>query len=744
MLGLALPALARSNMSLLGQRSYADDLNDIWGYVDGSTEYALVGTTDGTSIVDVSNPASPVEVQFVDGVNSIWRDLKTWGQYAYATNESGGGLQIIDLSGLPSAAPSSNWFGGTLPGGGSLSFSTAHNVFVDENGVGYIIGANYGSGGAIMVDLAANPTNPPILGVYNANYCHDIYVRNDVMYTAEIYTGRFGIVDISNKANPVVLATQSTPNTFTHNVWLSDDGNTLYTTDETNGAGVAAYDISDITDINFLDIVYSSQSGAVPHNTFVNGDYLVTSHYKDGVTIIDASNPASMVETGYYDTSPFSGGGFDGCWGVYPYLPSGNIIASDQQEGLFILSANYSPASTLSGTVTDASTGAPLFGANVSIIGVGSTTTNLFGQYSLSVPGSGSYDVQFAASGYSPSLVSGVAISGSSILDQALTPGGGGSCLSYCPISGNTVDEWIASVQIGGLFNASGDNGGYADFGGTFGGSFAPGSSNPVVLTPGFAGTTYNEYWQIWIDLNQDGDFADAGELVFDAGSATSSTVSGSMNIPASALTGFTGMRVQMNFNAAGPDCGELTFGETEDYCIEISGAVPTCSAPSNPVVNSISANSVTLGWDAVPGAIGYQAQGRKAGVGSYRPRNTGTNSLTVNVKPAISYEWQVRVQCADGSISPFTAVNIFTTPSLKATTPSAKAYPNPTRDRIRIEGLPDNANWQLVDGTGRILEMGLYAQPFVLQLGQRAAGHYTLIWNDRSESGQLPIQIQR
>lgn len=743
-LGMAIPSFAQSNMSLLGQRSYSDDLNDIWGYVDGSTEYALVGTTDGTSIVDISNPASPVEVQFIDGVNSVWRDMKTWGQYAYTVNESGGGLQIINLSALPGSAPASNWSGGSIPGGGSLSFSTAHNLFIDENGVGYIVGANYGSGGAIMVDLDANPTNPPILGVYNANYCHDIYVRNDIMYTAEIYTGRFGIVDISNKANPVVLATQSTPNTFTHNVWLSDDGNTLYTTDETNGAGVASYDISDVTDIDYLDIVYSSQSGAVPHNTFVLGDYLITSHYKDGVTIIDASNPATMVETGYYDTSPLSGGGFDGCWGVYPYLPSGNIIASDQQEGLFILSANLTPASTLSGTVTDATTGAPIFGANVAIAGVGSTSTNIFGQYNLAVGGAGIYTVQFAASGYSPSIVSGVSISGSSTLDQVLTPGGGGSCLSYCSIAGNTVDEWIESVQIGGLFNSSGDNGGYADFGGTFGGSFAAGSSNAVTLTPGFESTTYAEYWQIWVDLNQDGDFADAGELVFDAGSATSSVVTGSMNIPSGASTGLTGMRVQMNYNAAGPDCGTLTYGETEDYCIEITGAGGGCTAPANPGVTSIAPNSVTLGWDAVPGAIGYQAQGRKAGVGSYRPKNTFTNSLTVNVKPATSYEWQVRVMCSDGSVSPFTAVQDFTTPSIKTSTPSAKAFPNPATDHIRITGLPDGAQWQLIDGMGRVLEAGTYTAAFDLALSQRPAGHYLLIWNNRSETQRLPIQVQR
>jgi choice-of-anchor B domain-containing protein len=745
-LALGGPALrAQVNTSLLGQLSYSPNLNDIWGYAAGGKEYALVGTTSGTSIVDVTNPAAPVEVVNVNGVNSIWRDLKTWGSYAYAVNEGGGGLQVINLANLPSSAPATTWTGGPLPGGGSLSFSTAHNLFIDENGIGYIIGANFGAGGAIMVDLAANPTNPPIVGVYNANYCHDLFVRNDVMYTAEIYTGRFAIVDVSNKANPVVLATQSTPNNFTHNVWLSDDGNTLYTTDETNGAGVAAYDISDPTDITFLDIVYSSLSGAVPHNTFVVGDFLVTSQYKDGVTIVDASNPANLVQTGSYDTSPLSGGGFDGCWGVYPYLPSGIVLASDQQQGLFVIDVTYAGAATLSGTVTDAGTGAPIFGASVAASGVGSTSTNLFGQYSLAVPGPGSYSVTVAAAGYDPQTVP-VTVSGSTTLDVALNPGsGGGACPGYCVPSGNTVDEWISSVSIGGLINNSGDNGGYADFGSAFGGSYPAGGSVAVSLTPGYAGVAYDEYWRIWIDANRDGDFNDAGELVFDAGSATNATVSGTMTIPAGAATGFTGMRVQMKFFGAGNPCENLSYGEVEDYCIEITGGGGgTCSAPTNPTVLSLSATSATVGWDAVPGALGYQAQGRKGASGAFRVRNTSTNSTTVPVKPSTNYQWQVRVQCADGSISPYTALQAFSTPALRPERPSAKAWPNPSAGAFRVAGLPDGAAWRLIDGSGRVLAAGTANGTLDLDLGGRPAGLYQLAWTDAGGGGRLPLQVAR
>ena len=70
----------------------------------------------------------------------------------------------------------------------------------------------------------------------------------------------------------------------------------------------------------------------------IASSYLVTSYYTSGVTVIDASNPYNLQEVAFFDTSPnYSGSEFEGCWGAYPYLPSGLILASDQQTGLHIL-----------------------------------------------------------------------------------------------------------------------------------------------------------------------------------------------------------------------------------------------------------------------------------------------------------------------------------------------------------------------------------------------------------------------
>ena len=741
------PSFAQLNTTLLGSLSYGPNLNDIWGYAAGGKEYALVGTTQGTSIVDVTNPTAPVEVVNVPGANSVWRDLKTWGSYAYATNESGSGMQIIDLSSLPGSAPSANWTGGPLPGGGSLSFSSAHNIFIDENGLGYIVGANYGVGGAIIIDIAANPTNPPILGVYNTNYCHDVYVRNNIMYTAEIYAGQFGVVDVTNPASPNVLATQSTPNNFTHNTWLSDDGNTLFTTDETNGASVTSYDISDLTDINQLDRFFSSTSGAVPHNTFVVNDWVVTSNYKDGVVVTDVSDPSAMVEVANYDTSPLSGGGFDGCWGVYPYLPSGIVLASDQQEGLFIIQVNYTYGSKLQGQVTDASTGGPLFGATVSIAGGASGTTNLFGQYTVGVPSAGSYDVTFSAPGYTSETISAVAIGpGTTTLNEDLVGFPGASdCLGYCPAQGNTTeDEWISSITIGPLTNNSGDNGGYANFVGLFTPVYNAGNTYSCSFTPDFAGTTFNEYWQVWIDLNNDGDYDDAGEEVYNSGSASSSVTTGSLTIPSTANIGYTGMRVIMKYASAASQCGSFTYGEVEDYCIEITSGGGSCTAPSNPTVMALAATSVTVGWDAVPGALQYQAQGRRAGTTAFKAKATPVNSLTVNVQSGNTYEWQVRVQCSDGTVSPWTALNSFTTPIPKPGEFEATLYPNPASSFVRVSGLPVDASWTLVNSAGQVMRSGKIAGSFAdVPVIDLASGFYNFVWTAEGAQGSLRVIVE-
>ena len=98
-------AQSQTNLNLLGDLQYPQqrvDCSDIWGYVDASgNEYAIVGNQTRTSIVDVSDPTSPVEIFYSAGDQTIWRDMKVWGTTAYITNEGGSGLKIIDLSNLP-------------------------------------------------------------------------------------------------------------------------------------------------------------------------------------------------------------------------------------------------------------------------------------------------------------------------------------------------------------------------------------------------------------------------------------------------------------------------------------------------------------------------------------------------------------------------------------------------------------------------------------------------------------------
>ncbi len=286
--------------------------NDIWGYTapDG-TEYALVGLVNGVSIVSIADPENPVEVHYISGVNIGWRDLKTWDSYAYIVNESasGGGLLIIDLSGLTTDPVTSSIT--TYNTDFGIGYTDSHNIFIDEFGKAYLFGATCSSNipgttttaGTLIVDVASNPSNPTYIGAYpryniisgKDTYVHDGYARGDTLYTSHIYDGTFGVVDVSGIAslpNGVitaneVLALQPTPGDFTHACWVSDDGNILVAVDEVGGntgLGINTYDISDLSNIVYLDNIESFPgTNVTPHNVFIKGDYIVASYYTSGL-----------------------------------------------------------------------------------------------------------------------------------------------------------------------------------------------------------------------------------------------------------------------------------------------------------------------------------------------------------------------------------------------------------------------------------------------------------------------------
>jgi len=373
------------------------ELNDIWGWVDSAgNEYAIVGMNDGTSIIDLSDPLSPQEVLFVPGMNSIWRDIKTYGNYAYITTEAMNGLLIIDLSNLPDSANTNTYL---YTGPTNAQWHRAHNIYIDDRGYAYIFGANRGLGGAIILDLNQDPTQPVEVADINNWYVHDGMVKGDTLFLANGNNSLFSIWDVSNPSTPVLIAQNPTVGYYSHNIWSSDDGNYVYTTEEDNGGHLSEFNITDLNNIDLTDKIQAEPgNNTMPHNAFYINDYIVNSYYTTGIQIFDVKSKGNIVNVGHFDTSPnFYGPGSYGCWGVYPFLPSGIIIASDIENGFFVLDPDYKRAAYLEGIITDASSNTFLSGVTVEIINSNNNTlSNVGGEFKLGTLNSGTYSVVFS------------------------------------------------------------------------------------------------------------------------------------------------------------------------------------------------------------------------------------------------------------------------------------------------------------------------------------------------------------
>ncbi|HEB51799.1 MAG TPA: choice-of-anchor B family protein, partial [bacterium] len=318
------------NCALLGTFSNHGPFNDVWGYTaPNGDEYALLLTTTGTVVVDVTNPATPIERGWFPWSSSTWRDCRTYGHYAYVVTEATSGFQIIDLSN-PNAPTQVGFFGTSVT-------THAHNVCIDE-GAGrlYLVGTNVGTP---VWDLTSNPANPTYLGIAfgsgSSNYYHDLSVENGYFYGAMIYNGDLRIADVSTFP-PTVLSDTPTPGSFTHNAWPNAAGTLCVTTDEVAGGMIKLFDITNKSNPIPLG-QFTPNPVSTPHNAFIVGDKVHCSWYTEGYRCIDISDPNNPVEVASYDTWPGSSGGYNGCWGCYPFLPSGNILVSDRSTGLYIV-----------------------------------------------------------------------------------------------------------------------------------------------------------------------------------------------------------------------------------------------------------------------------------------------------------------------------------------------------------------------------------------------------------------------
>lgn len=374
-----------NNMSLLAHIPVSDfptnsaGANDIWGHVDLNTmkEYALIGLRRGVALVDLSDPVNPVIINAIQGQSTTWRDIKVlqyfntdshkWEAYAYATADSASeGLTIMNLS---------NPDDGLVLAKRDITDAEAHNLYISNVDYGlnirnsaavpqvHILGAS-NFGGAMRSYSLSDPANPSASfvpsGATRNDYAHDassLLVNDERAERDCVNTTSAGCTvmldfnerslrlwDHSNLKSVVELSSVSYPNAeYTHSGWWSEDRQYVILHDELDernrglNTTVHIFDISDLNEPTLVS-TWLGPTRAIDHNGFVRGNKYYMSNYERGITILDLSDPLAPAELGYFDTFPSStSSGFNGVWGVYPYLPSGIIIASDIQGGLYIL-----------------------------------------------------------------------------------------------------------------------------------------------------------------------------------------------------------------------------------------------------------------------------------------------------------------------------------------------------------------------------------------------------------------------
>jgi choice-of-anchor B domain-containing protein len=319
-----------------------NNYNEVWGYASNGREYAIIGTTLGTHFFDVTNPTSASQVAFVQGAVSstivIHRDMKVYADHLFIVSDEGPStMQVVDLQYLPDSVV-------TVYNSSSL-FNRAHNIFIDTSYARlYTCGGN---NDFAVYDISV-PNNPvlemnceAVLPWWGASvgYVHDAYVRNNIAYL-NAATALY-VVDFSDLQNVSIIGSleQYPEQGYNHSGWLNDAGTYYAMCDETHGTRIKGLDVTDLTDIQVKTVFGSEQDTAlsIVHNVVYRGDQLHAAFYHDGYWLWDTNDPINPVLLGYYDTSEeIHALNYRGAWGVYPLLPSGIVLVSDMQEGLFI------------------------------------------------------------------------------------------------------------------------------------------------------------------------------------------------------------------------------------------------------------------------------------------------------------------------------------------------------------------------------------------------------------------------
>jgi choice-of-anchor B domain-containing protein len=368
----------------------AGNSNDVWGWVSPTSgkEFAILGCSNVTSFIDVTDPLNPVLVGTLPthSVSSLWRDVESHGNWLYVVSEAGGhGLQIFDLNQLDEVNNLPVVFSETAHYAG---FSNCHTVNVDPvSGYVFAYGTNTYNGGEHIVDVS-DPLNPVLAGGYDGSgYTHDgfawTYDGPDADYIGrEIVIACNGrsnsdndklvFVDVTNKLDCQLIGEynfggEATTGYF-HQGWITKDKKYFLMNDELDemalGNNQQPYGTrTHIFNIENLDAVtyegfYEGTSVAIDHNLYALDHFIYESNYRSGVRVLDAIRVQNSIlsEVAFFDLIPANDfAQFSGTWSNYPYLPSGIVLASSMYDGMFIIKPTIITTSQDSWNLCDAS-----------------------------------------------------------------------------------------------------------------------------------------------------------------------------------------------------------------------------------------------------------------------------------------------------------------------------------------------------------------------------------------------------
>ncbi len=318
-------------------------------------KYALVGLSGGTGVVEVTDPSNARIVTgpgfdgVVTGPTSLWRDIRTYGQFAYAVSEGGGGIQVMSLAQIDAGVVT------LVTSVNDVGPSATHTLFINQaSGFLYRCGGGGGAIQGLRIYSLANPAAPQHVASWgtSARYVHECQVVN---YTSGPYAGReiafcfsnntggggnagVDIVDVTNKASLVDLSRASYSNPdFSHQGWLSDDKRYVYLNDELDNLPVTRIINVENLSAPFEAGTFAQTTTAIDHNLYCLGNLIFEANYRSGLRIFDATNPLAPVEVGYFDTYVEDDiPAFNALWDNDPYLGDGIVLGSDIEKGLFV------------------------------------------------------------------------------------------------------------------------------------------------------------------------------------------------------------------------------------------------------------------------------------------------------------------------------------------------------------------------------------------------------------------------